>query len=65
MTTLSRSTRIGLLLRTAPSETRQPAMFPNRFERKTSRTSAMPMISSLTSGSSMPLMACFTVSMAS
>ena len=38
-TTLSRSTRIGLLLRTSPSETRQPAMFPNRLERNTSSTS--------------------------
>ena len=65
MTTLSRRTRIGLLLRTAPSETRQPAMFPNRLERNTSRTSAIPMMSSLNCGASMPVIACFTVSMTS
>src|SRR6185436_5575764 len=49
ITTLSRSTRIGLLRLTEPSVTRQPATTPNLLERNTSRTVAVPTIDSLIS----------------
>ena len=61
ITTLSRSTRIGLLRLTVPSVTRQPATTPNLLERNTSRTCAMPTICSLISGASRPLISCLNV----
>ena len=64
-TTLSRSTRIGLLRLTVPSMTMQPATAPNFELRNTSRTSAMPMISSRISTPSRPDATCFTWSMTS
>ena len=64
-TTFSRSTRIGLLRRTVPSMTMQPAIWPNFDERNTSRTCAMPMISSRISVPSRPVATCRTWSITS
>ena len=41
-TTPSRSSRALALRRISPLRTRQPAMLPNRLDRNTSRTSAVP-----------------------
>src|SRR3546814_2226843 len=65
ITVLSRSTRIGLLRLTTPSTTMQPATAPNLELRNTSRTSAVPMISSRISTPRMPDATCFTWSITS
>src|SRR5690606_6831336 len=65
MTVLSRNTRIGLFRLTTPSTTMQPATAPNLELRNTSRTSAVPMISSRISTPRMPDATCFTWSMTS
>ena len=64
-TVLSRSTRIGLFRLTTPSTTMQPATAPNFELRNTSRTSAVPMISSRISTPRMPEATCFTWSITS
>ena len=60
MTTLLRKTRIGLLRLISPSITMQPAIAPIFGDLKTSRTSAIPTISSLNFGANIPVKAPFT-----
>ena len=54
MTILSLSTLIGLFLFIVPSMTIDPAMSPNLGDLKRSFTSAVPKISSFTSGARCP-----------
>jgi translation initiation factor IF-2 len=61
-TTLSRNTRIGESFLTTPSSTIQPAISPNFCDLNTSFTLAIPIIFSLSSGLSSPLIMALTSS---